>query len=300
MADNDAAPVEKTAIDQQSPGAALKKARGKKKKSLDDVSKELHLDRWMIEALERDDYSALGAPVFAKGHLRQYAKLLGIEPDELMVGYYQVSGSREQPPLVADSMLHAQNHDERSWSWVVPVLIGIVLIGVIGGIIYWYMQPTEQPASVGTDSNELNLSTAAALIATSEQPPVEPPAVSEPEPSTEAASSDDTLLIPPEQAEAVELRREESQAGSIVSDNLTVTLRFTDDSWVEVYDAKREKLLYGLVESAAVKYLNGPAPISVFLGRQSAVRVEVNGEDYAIPVTAMRGNTARFQIEEPR
>ncbi len=121
MADNDVVPVKGTAIDELSPGAVLKKTRDEQEKTLENISKELHLDRWMLEALERDDYSALGAPVFAKGHMRQYAKLLGIEPDDLMVGYYRVCGSREQPPLVADSMLHAQNHNERSWNWVVPV-----------------------------------------------------------------------------------------------------------------------------------------------------------------------------------
>ncbi len=79
MADNDVAPSKNTAMDELSPGAELKKARSDQEKTLEDISKELHLDRWMVEALERDDYTALGAPVFAKGHLRQYAKLLGIE-----------------------------------------------------------------------------------------------------------------------------------------------------------------------------------------------------------------------------
>ncbi len=301
MADNDVASVEKKAVDDLSPGVALKKARNSQDKSLEAISKELHLDRWMLEALERDDYSALGAPVFAKGHLRQYAKLLGIEPDDLMVGYYQVCGSREQPPLVADSMLQAQNHNERTWGWVVPVLIAIALIGAIGGIIYWYMQPTEQPASVGASSDDLNFSASAALAATNvETPePVEAPAVDAPPARNGPAANADSLLIPPELAEPVEVRQEEgSGAVAVATDNLSVTLRFTDNSWVEVYDAKRQKLLYGLVESAAVKYLNGPPPINVFLGRQSAVDVEVNGEAYAIPVTAMRGNTARFQIEQ--
>lgn len=303
MADNDIASVDKPATDGRSPGSELKKAREKQDKSLDDISQELHLDRWMLEALEHDDYNSLGAPVFAKGHLRQYAKLLGIEPDELMVGYYQVCGSREQPPLVSDTMLEAQRHNERNWNWVIPVLIGLVAIGVVGGAIYWYMQPTEEPASVGADSDELNLAASAALASNSlidEAPVGELAALAVP--VTEKLVVDaDALLIPADQqAEAESANEEPSGAGAITSNNLTVTLRFNGNSWVEVYDAKRQKLLYGLVDTASVKYLNGPPPISVFLGRQNAVSLEVNGDAYPIPVTALRGNTARFKIEKPQ
>ncbi len=294
MADNDVASVEESAMDGQAPGTLLKAAREKQEKSLDDISKELHLDRWMLEALERDDYNALGAPVFAKGHLRQYAKLLDIDPDDLMVGYYQVCGPREQPPLVADSMLESRNHPDRNWGWVIPAIIGLVAACAIGGGIYWYMQPTEQPASVGADNDNLNFAAAAELeTSVLEEEPAAPPVVEQ------APVGADSLLIPPEQAELVVVEQEPVEAAPIANDNLAVTLRFRGNSWVEVYDSKRQKLLYGLVESAAVKYLTGPPPINVFLGRQNAVSVEVNGEDYPIPVTAMRGNTARFKIEKP-
>ncbi|MEM7081242.1 MAG: RodZ domain-containing protein [Pseudomonadota bacterium] len=292
MADNDDAAAETRRIDDPSPGERLKKARTKQKRSLDDISKELHLDRWMLEAIERDDYNSLGAPVFAKGHLRQYAKVLNIEPDDLMVGYYQVCGTREQPPLVADSMLHAPSHHERSWNWVVPAVIALVAIAVVAGGIYWYMQPTEAPASVGASSEELNLAASTSLV-----PAIEPVAQAAQPVLDETVEPVNALLIPPEQAQPRDVPDPERPV--IEDQNMTVTLRFTDDSWVEIYDGKRQKLLYGLVESASVKYLNGPPPISVFLGRQSAVNVEVDGENFPIPVTATRGNTARFQIDKP-
>lgn len=301
MADNDVATAKDTAMDGLSPGALLKQARTEQEKSLDDISTELHLDRWMLEAIERDDYNSLGAPVFAKGHLKQYAKLLDVDPDDLMVGYYQVCGSREQPPLVADTMLQSQTKAERNWGWVVPAVIGLLVIGAVGGAIYWYLQPTQAPESVGADRDSVNLTASTSLTqvipAQTSNTPVAPAT-----PAAEPAPvSADALLIPPEQAEPVPVSEPaQSGAGSIVSSNVTVTLRFNGNSWVEVYDAKRQKLLYGLVESASVKYLNGPPPISVFLGRQNAVSVEVNGESYPIPVTAMRGNTARFQIDKPQ
>ena len=47
-----------------------------------------------MTALERDDFAALGAPVFVKGHLRRYAALLGLAEDEILGAYER---SRAQP-----------------------------------------------------------------------------------------------------------------------------------------------------------------------------------------------------------
>jgi len=44
------------------------------------VAEELHLDIRVIEALETNRFEALGAPVYARGHLRKYATLLGLSP----------------------------------------------------------------------------------------------------------------------------------------------------------------------------------------------------------------------------
>ncbi len=48
---------------------------------------ELHLDGWVIDALEADDYERIGPSVYAKGHLKRYAALLGLPAAEIMAGY---------------------------------------------------------------------------------------------------------------------------------------------------------------------------------------------------------------------
>jgi len=67
-----------------SPGARLRAARERKGLSLVEAADALRLDQSLVEALERDDFAALGAPVFGKGHLRKYAVLTG-EPVALAV-----------------------------------------------------------------------------------------------------------------------------------------------------------------------------------------------------------------------
>src|SRR5277367_6590123 len=70
-----------------SPGARLKAAREQRGLSAQKAADEMHLDRWVIDALEADDYKRIGPTVYAKGHLKKYAALLGLPTAEILAGY---------------------------------------------------------------------------------------------------------------------------------------------------------------------------------------------------------------------
>ena len=66
------------------PGAQLLAERRAQGLSLGDVARQLKLSVRQVEALERDEYAAFPAPVFVRGFLRNYAKLLQLDPDALV------------------------------------------------------------------------------------------------------------------------------------------------------------------------------------------------------------------------
>ncbi|MDH3978944.1 MAG: helix-turn-helix domain-containing protein [Gammaproteobacteria bacterium] len=78
-------------------GAQLTAARKARKLEIDKVAHELKLDVAVIRALENDDGAALPAPIFVKGYLRSYARLVGLPEDGLVRSYAQQVG--ELPPL---------------------------------------------------------------------------------------------------------------------------------------------------------------------------------------------------------
>src|ERR1700694_4023400 len=75
-------------------GPRLKAERKRRGLSLQKAADELHLDGWVIDALEADDYERIGPSVYGKGHLKRYAALLGLPTAEIMAGYE----SRAQAP----------------------------------------------------------------------------------------------------------------------------------------------------------------------------------------------------------
>lgn len=68
----------------QGCGAFLRDAREKAGLSLQDVGSRLKMPLKVLQALEGEQWSQLGAPVFVRGQLRSYARLLKVDIDPFL------------------------------------------------------------------------------------------------------------------------------------------------------------------------------------------------------------------------
>ena len=59
-----------------SVGQVLRDAREAQNITLEDVAMRLRLMHRQVEAMETDDFESLGQPVFARGFVRNYARLM--------------------------------------------------------------------------------------------------------------------------------------------------------------------------------------------------------------------------------
>jgi cytoskeleton protein RodZ len=64
----------------RSIGQMLREARESQGLSVEEVATRLRLMQRQVEAIEADDFASLGQPVFARGFVRNYAKLLDLQP----------------------------------------------------------------------------------------------------------------------------------------------------------------------------------------------------------------------------
>lgn len=69
------------------PGAALKAAREGKGVTPAEAAEATRIKVQIIEAIERDDFSRIAAPTYAKGFIRLYAEFLGLDPEPLLNAY---------------------------------------------------------------------------------------------------------------------------------------------------------------------------------------------------------------------
>jgi cytoskeleton protein RodZ len=62
-------------------GLRFRHAREGKRWSREAVAQQLKLPVAVIEAMEREDWERLGAPVYARSFVTSYARLLGMPPE---------------------------------------------------------------------------------------------------------------------------------------------------------------------------------------------------------------------------
>lgn len=113
-----------------SPGQRLMRARSLRNLALEDVSRHLNLSVSMVKAIESDNFKSLPGRAFVRGYLRNYAKLVGVEADDLMRAYDSQFGASDEvslnPPEVS-----------RPPRWIAPLIKGLgylVLVAVLAGI----------------------------------------------------------------------------------------------------------------------------------------------------------------------
>ena len=81
----------------------------------------------------------------------------------------------------------------------------------------------------------------------------------------------------------------------VASGVATIVLKFTDECWVEITDAKG-LLLESVQAAGAVRTLTGTPPFSFIFGNAKAVSLMVDGVAYRLPARTVRGDTARFKL----
>ncbi|QMT60233.1 MULTISPECIES: helix-turn-helix domain-containing protein [unclassified Legionella] len=73
--------LDESIVEHKNPGEQLASIREQKGYTIEYVANKLHLRARIIELIETNEFHLLPEPVFVKGYLRAYAKLLGTSPE---------------------------------------------------------------------------------------------------------------------------------------------------------------------------------------------------------------------------
>ena len=81
-----------------------------------------------------------------------------------------------------------------------------------------------------------------------------------------------------------------------IVEHTQLTLRFTADSWTEVYDATGKQVFADVGSQGTVHTFKGKAPFKVNLGNGPGVGVEVNGHRAVIDAAVRSDGKASFVV----
>ena len=312
MSDEKDKPVDETPeakADGPLGGERLAEARRAKQISVLEIAKELHVEEAKIRALENNDFDVLGAPVFAKGHLKKYSQLVGVDHDDVLADYYRLTRSQEMPPVIVNRKKPRREVSPG------PLMAAIAVV-VLVALAYWML--VERPIVTPPVPGDATSSTAPEAALPPEPEPTADSALVEgsgadagaDEAGTDedpaAEQTPEELPVQPAADEPEELAAEAEQqpppvvvetAPPAASENdVRLSVTFLGDCWTEITDASGRRLFFQLGRSGRTVNVSGPGPLSVLFGDVDNVDMRVNGEDFTIPAANRRGRTARLTI----
>ncbi|NLM68563.1 MAG: helix-turn-helix domain-containing protein [Firmicutes bacterium] len=121
-------------------GAFLRQTREEKQVTLEELAEKTKIRKAYLEAIEGGDQDVLPDEVYVRGFLRIYAKVLGIDPDEVIRMYDQ--GEQElqiqQANNQRQSLLEKRRARRRRKRIRFAILGGLIIIAF--GIYYYYFR----------------------------------------------------------------------------------------------------------------------------------------------------------------
>lgn len=116
-----------------SPGPRLRAAREARGLSIEEVAERLRLNPALVLAMEQERFALLGAPVFARGHLRNYAAFLGLPEAEVVAAFE--ADEVPEPSFLPALDLKPRARKPVNWAW--PLAALLLAIAVVLAFWWW-------------------------------------------------------------------------------------------------------------------------------------------------------------------
>lgn len=246
-------------------GGRLAETRKAQNLSTADVARQLKLSVWQVEALETGRYQRLPGPIFVRGFIRNYARLVKLDPNELL----RAAGDSLPQTVMRSEMPPSQDipfpNDSRA-RWPVPAAAAVIIVGVLAIYEFYWNEPGVPVTPA---------------VAVSPVPAVKPEksdgVQADPQPSieTRAAQSD----VTPATAKQTTQEGSPANAAGAQTNRLPgpgekqLRLVFDEESWVEIRDRDERIIFSQLNRPGTRRSVSGVPPFSIVIGNSHGVRM---------------------------
>jgi cytoskeleton protein RodZ len=260
-------------------GARLRQAREAQGLAIDDVALQLKFAPRQIESLEAERFDRLPGPTIARGMVRNYARLLKLDPEPLVERMPYSADATRNPAKIAERFEQEVPFSEggrRSTFLYAGFSIGILVL--VGLAAYQWQREDAAPQFVAPARKE----PAAAAPEVPSEPIVAqaPPVAAEPAPPQPPVAAEKR----PEEPKLEEKKAQPARAAAAATDKVLaqgthrLVLHCSEEAWLEVKDGSGRTVVAGLYPAGAERVVRGDPPFELVIGNAASVRVTYNGK----------------------
>ena len=143
---------------QQRIGAIIRAARENAGYSLEQVSRDTRVHLSHLRAIEEMTPNLLGAPVYAKGYIKSYARFLGMDEQNTLDRYLAECAILKDPEK--QDIAQPASSKARKLPVAVPML-GILIVGLVGAAGVFFLANGDKTPTVASPTTTTNTTTAA-------------------------------------------------------------------------------------------------------------------------------------------
>lgn len=304
-----------------SVGDSLRNARMAAGWTVPDVAKKLNLTPSAVEFIESNQFECLPGTTFARGYIRSYAKVLGLDANQFAQHFDQqfvgsaTAGSVQSIDRVGEARRVSRGMLQFSlfvvlliilgagyYAWEVfnaadtdvsnkPAVFERVEVERADGSVHVQTldEPEDQAVAFGLDANVVNDTDSGelAVVDTGAEPA-----------QTLGADGETAVELMTAQSDADKKPLEDKPPVAELAAGMgAAQLTFANDCWIRIVDANGKEISSGLKRAGESVSVTGQAPLDVRLGYAKGVSITYNGEavDFS---SAVRGATAKFKLGE--
>lgn len=274
-------------------GEWLRQSREQAGMSVEEVARALKLSGSTVQDLERDQTQHIGAPIYYKGFVRAYGKLLDLPTVALERRLSALVDTDPEPQIAQGTAPVRRNRWMERYTWVTSYAVGTALLLPL---LYWLVSsdPATPPAPT-IESARIEESTAAvgAPDLADQNARTQSPATEAAEDHALAQGSGE-VFAPPVTASLTPFglgRGAPAGSSAVVAD---VRLELAAPSWVSIEDANGERLVYRTL-AAGSHPIEGSWPLRVRIGNAARAELFIAGQALTLD-PYVRGNVADLAL----
>jgi cytoskeleton protein RodZ len=249
-------------------GAVLSSARRELRWSVGYVARQLKITPQQVEALEADAFDRLPGRVFARGFLRNYALLLGIDPQPLLRSIDRDVPRPELTELRAPSETVMREAHAR---W--PLYSALAVFLVVGALAVYEFGFNDDPARRAVPpvvEPEGAGETSAPSSQNADGVPAQHEKAMDPTAPRTPSAAETVIARAASEAPAGDART--ASSGAIAERQLH--MKFDQDSWVEIRDGNDKVIFSKLSRAGRQERVTGTPPFNVTVGNARGVRLK--------------------------